>query len=165
MNLCYLASCHSLLYVAITPLARRTQDRSGNQHHRLGKSQVCFAVPSIGLAHAYMVTPIDDLNICIASVSLVRGEEVDVSLRRVKIGHQQTGRLQPELGRKLGGSTYKLRRFCKQLRQSRFGNASELSSTITTQPPFKTQNNNQESDFNNNHSNKKHHCNSTTSSG
>ena len=101
-----------------------------------------------------MVTPIDDLNICIASVSLVRGEEVDVSLRRVKIAHQQAGRLQPELGRKLGGSTYKLRRFCKQLRQSRFGNASELSSTITTQPPFNSANNNRGVRFNN--STKKH---------
>ena len=102
-------------------------------------------MPSIELSHAYMVTPIDDLNICIASVSLVRGEEVDVSLRRVKIGHQRTGRLQPELGRKLGGS-YKLRRLCKQQRQSRFENASELKSTITTQPPFEKRTSNQESD-------------------
>ena len=85
-----------------------------------------------------MVTPIDDLNICIASVSLVRGEEVDVSLRRVKIGHQRTGRLQPELGRKLGGS-YKLRRLCKQQRQSRFGNASELKSTEHPQTSLRDQ--------------------------
>ena len=116
-------------------------------------------MPSIELSHAYMVTPIDDLNICIASVSLVRGEEVDVSLRRVKIGHQRTGRLQPELGRKLGGS-YKLRRLCKQQRQSRFENASELKSTITTQPPFETKNIKPGVRFNNNNSKKKHLCNS-----
>ena len=116
-------------------------------------------MPSIGLSHAYMVTPIDDLNICIASVSLVRGEEVDVSLRRVKIGHQRTGRLQPELGRKLGGS-YKLRRLCKQQRQSRFENASELKSTDRHQTSLRDQEHQTRSQINNNNSKKKHLCNS-----
>ena len=121
-------------------------------------------MPSIELSHAYMVTPIDDLNICIASVSLVRGEEVDVSLRRVKIGHQRTGRLQPELGRKLGGS-YKLRRLCKQQRQSRFGNASELRSANHHPTSLRDPEQQPGVRFNNSHSKKKHHCNSTTSSG
>ena len=103
-------------------------------------------MPSIELSHAYMVTPIDDLNICIASVSLVRGEEVDVSLRRVKIAHQQTGRLQPELGRKLGGSRdINCDAFASHSSVT-FWNASELKSTITTQPPFEKRTSNQESD-------------------
>ena len=116
-------------------------------------------MPSIELSHAYMVTPIDDLNICIASVSLVRGEEVDVSLRRVKIGHQRTGKLQPELGRKLGGSTYKLRRFCKS-------SVSLVLERIGTQvddhhpTSLREKNIKPGVRFNNNNSKKKHLCNS-----
>ena len=119
-------------------------------------------MPSIELSHAYMVTPIDDLNICIASVSLVRGEEVDVSLRRVKIAHQQTGRLQPELGRKLGGS--------RDINCDAFASHSSVTfwTRIGTQlndhhpTSLREPNNNQESDLT---TARRSICNSTTSSG
>ena len=117
-------------------------------------------MPSIELSHAYMVTPIDDLNICIASVSLVRGEEVDVSLRRVKIAHQQAGRLQPELGRKLGGS--------RDINCDAFASHSSVSfwKRIGTQvddhhpTSLREKNIKPGVRFNNNNSKKKHLCNS-----
>ena len=117
-------------------------------------------MPSIELSHAYMVTPIDDLNICIASVSLVRGEEVDVSLRRVKIAHQQAGRLQPELGRKLGGSrdincdAFASNNVSHVLRTHR--NSSRRSPpNLPSRKEHQTR-----SQINNNNSKKKHLCNS-----
>ena len=70
-----------------------------------------------------------------------------MNLRRVKIGHRRTGRLEPE---ETGRLSYKLRRLCKQQRQSRFENASELKSTDHHQTSLRDQEQQPGVRFNNN---------------
>ena len=70
-----------------------------------------------------------------------------MNLRRVKIGHRRTGRLEPE---ETGRLSYKLRRLCKQQRQSRFENASELKSTDHHQTSLRDQEHQTRSQINNN---------------